>query len=159
MLEEIRRPIRIDDWNRMVDEFNKLTKRVKELEERIPEPKKEWETLVYDKFLVNFDEFFREPGAYIWGTQVQMNIEDKQTYQYLKNIYVFDKDMMKDIEKLLSENKCINVTVNINEKEISTKKVAIKWNVDKVDVEKEPEEVKPKRKQGRPKKKRWWFWL
>jgi hypothetical protein len=105
MLEEIRRPIRIDDWNRMVDEFNKLTKRVKELEDRIPEPEKEWVDLTYDKFLVNFDEFFREPGDYIWGTQVQMNIEDKQTYQYLKNIYVFDKDMIKDIEKLLSENK------------------------------------------------------
>ena len=154
MLEEIRRPIRIDDWNRMVDEFNKLTKRVKELEDRIPEPEKEWVDLTYDKFLVNIDEFFREPGAYIWGTQVQMNIEDKQTYQYLKNIYVFDKDMIKDIEKLLSENKWINVTVNINEKEISTKKVAIKWNVDKVD-----DEPKPKKKQWRPKKKKWWFGL
>lgn len=154
MLEEIRRPIRIDDWNRMVDEFNKLTKRVKALEDKIPEPEKECVDLTYDKFLVNFDEFFREPGAYIWGTQVQMNIEDRQTYQYLKNIYIFDKDMIKDIEKLLSENKCINVTVNINEKEISTKKVAIKWNVDKVD-----DEPKPKRKQWRPKKKRWWFGL
>lgn len=154
MLEEIRRPIRIDDWNRMVDEFNKLTKRVKELEERIPEPEKEWVDLTYDKFLVNFDEFFREPGDYEFGEQIQMNIEDKQTYQYLKNIYVFDKDMMKDIEKLLSENKCINVTVNINEKEISTKKVAIKWNVDKVD-----DEPKPKKKQWRPKKKKWWFGL
>ena len=50
--------------------------------------------------------------------------------------------MIKDIEKLLSENKCINVTVNINEKEISTKKVAIKKNVDKVD-----DEPKPKKKQ------------
>ena len=151
MLEEIRRPIRIDDWNRMVDEFNRLTKRVKALEDRIPEPEKEWVDLTYDKFLVNFDEFFREPGAYMWGTQVQMNIEDKQTYQYLKNIYVFDKDMIKDIEKLLSENKCINVIVNINEKEITQKKVAIKKNVDKVD-----DEPKPKKK-WRPKKKRWWF--
>ena len=154
MLEEIRRPIRIDDWNRMVDEFNRLTKRVKALEDKIPEPEKEWVDLTYDKFLVNFDEFFREPGDYGFGTQVQMNIEDKQTYQYLKNIYVFDKDMIKDIEKLLSENKWINITVNINEKEISKKKVAIKWNVDKVD-----DEPKPKRKQWRPKKKKWWFGL
>ena len=147
MLEEIRRPIRIDDWNRMVDEFNRLTKRVKALEDKIPEPEKEWVDLTYDKFLVNFDEFFREPGDYEFGTQIQMNIEDKQTYQYLKNIYVFDKDMIKDIEKLLSENKWINVTVNINEKEISKKKVAIKKNVAKVD-----DEPKPKKK-----KKKGWF--
>ena len=105
MLEEIRRPIRIDDWNRMVDEFSRLEKRVKALEDKIPEPEKEWVNKTYDKFLVKFDEFFKEPGDYVFDSAVNIVIEDKQTYQYLQSIYVFDKQMIKDIEQVLSENK------------------------------------------------------
>jgi hypothetical protein len=59
--------------------------------------------------------------------------------------------MMKDIEQVLSENKWIVLTVNIKEKEITQKKVAIKKNVDKV-----KKEEKPKREY---KKKKWWFGL
>lgn len=151
MLEEIRRPIRIDDWNRMVDEFSRLEKRVKALEDKIPEPEKEWVNNTYDKFLVEFDEFFKEPGDYAFDSAINIVIEDKQTYQYLQSIYVFDKQMMKDIEQVLSENKWIVLTVNIKEKEITQKKVAIKKNVDKV-----KKEDKPKREY---KKKKWWFGL
>lgn len=151
MLEEIRRPIRIDDWNRMVDEFSRLEKRVKALEDKIPEPEKEWVNKTYDKFLVKFDEFFKEPGDYVFDSAVNIVIEDKQTYQYLQSIYVFDKQMIKDIEQVLSENKWIVLTVNIKEKEITQKKVAIKKNVDKV-----KKEEKPKREY---KKKKWWFGL
>ena len=151
MLEEIRRPIRIDDWNRMVDEFSRLEKRVKALEDKIPEPEKEWVELTYDKFLVKFDEFFKEPGDYeYWSTYI-INIEDKQVFWYYKNIYVFDKQMVKDIDNLLSENKCVKAIVNIKEKEMTQKKVAIKKNVDKV-----KKDEKPKREY---KKKKWWFGL
>jgi hypothetical protein len=60
MLEEIRRPIRIDDWNQMVIQFNKLEKRVVELEEKLKEqePPKVTEELVYDRFFESPDEFF-----------------------------------------------------------------------------------------------------
>ncbi|WP_173431924.1 hypothetical protein [Sharpea azabuensis] len=60
MLEEIRRPIRIDDWNQMVIQFNKLEKRVIELEEKLKEqePPKVTEELVYDRFFESPDEFF-----------------------------------------------------------------------------------------------------
>lgn len=151
MLEEIRRPIRIDDWNRMVDEFSRLEKRVKALEDKIPEPEKEWVNKTYDKFLVKFDEFFKEPGDYVFDSVVNIVIEDKQTYQYLQSIYVFDKQMMKDIEQALSEDKWIVLTVNIKEKEITQKKVAIKKDVVKVNKEEKP------KKQSR--KKKWWFGL
>ena len=145
MLEEIRRPIRIDDWNQMVIQFNKLEKRVIELEEKLKEqePPKVTEELVYDRFFESPDEFF------VWN-----DIICKEDYQLLSNLYAFDKEMKKDIDKMLSENKNIHLIVNIDEKEISTKKVAIKWNVDKVD-----DEPKPKKKQWRPKKKKWWFGL
>lgn len=151
MLEEIRRPIRIDDWNRMVDEFSRLEKRVRALEDKIPEPEKEWVNKTYDKFLVKFDEFFKEPGDYVFDSVVNIVIEDKQTYQYLQSIYVFDKQMMKDIEQALSEDKWIVLTVNIKEKEITQKKVAIKKDVVKVNKEEKP------KKQSR--KKKWWFGL
>lgn len=151
MLEEIRRPIRIDDWNRMVDEFSRLEKRVKALEDKIPEPEKEWVNKTYDKFLVKFDEFFKEPGDYVFDSVVNIVIEDKQTYQYLQSIYVFDKQMMKDIERALNEDKWIVLTVNIKEKEITQKKVAIKKDVVKVNKEEKP------KKQSR--KKKWWFGL
>lgn len=151
MLEEIRRPIRIDDWNRMVDEFSRLEKRVRALEDKIPEPEKEWVNKTYDKFLVKFDEFFKEPGDYVFDSVVNIVIEDKQTYQYLQSIYVFDKQMMKDIEQTLSEDKWIVLTVNIKEKEITQKKVAIKKDVVKVNKEEKP------KKQSR--KKKWWFSL
>ena len=151
MLEEIRRPIRIDDWNRMVDEFSRLEKRVKALEDKIPEPEKEWVNKTYDKFLVKFDEFFKEPGDYVFDSVVNIVIEDKQTYQYLQSIYVFDKQMMKDIEQTLSEDKWIVLTVNIKEKEITQKKVAIKKDVVKVNKEEKP------KKQSR--KNKWWFGL
>lgn len=151
MLEEIRRPIRIDDWNRMVDEFSRLEKRVRALEDKIPEPEKEWVNKTYDKFLVKFDEFFKEPGDYVFDSVVNIVIEDKQTYQYLQSIYVFDKQMMKDIEQALSEDKWIVLTVNIKEKEITQKKVAIKKDVVKVNKEEKP------KKQSR--KKKWWFSL
>ena len=60
MLEEIRRPIRIDDWNQMVIQFNKPEKRVIELEEKLKEqePPKVTEELVYDRFFESPDEFF-----------------------------------------------------------------------------------------------------
>ena len=60
MLDEIRRPIRIDDWNQMTVQFNKLEKRVAELEEKLKEqePPKVTEELVYDRFFKTPDEFF-----------------------------------------------------------------------------------------------------
>ncbi len=158
MLEEIRRPIRIDDWNQMVIQFNKLEKRVIELEEKLKEqePPKVTEELVYDRFFESPDEFFvwNETVMYTFPFKIEEDIICKEDYQLLSNLYAFDKEMKKDIDKMLSENKNIHLIVNIDEKEISTKKVAIKWNVDKVD-----DEPKPKKKQWRPKKKKWWFGL
>ena len=158
MLEEIRRPIRIDDWNQMVIQFNKLEKRVIELEEKLKEqePPKVTEELVYDRFFESPDEFFvwNETVMYTFPFKIEEDIICKEDYQSLSNLYAFDKEIKKDIEKMLSENKNIHLIVNIDEKEISTKKVAIKWNVDKVD-----DEPKPKKKQWRPKKKKWWFGL
>lgn len=82
MLEEIRRPIRIDDWNRMTDQFNRLEKRVAELEERCPkqEPVKEWVELTYDRFLVSPNEFFREDCDDKFPIKVFETIEDRQTF-------------------------------------------------------------------------------
>lgn len=158
MLEEIRRPIRIDDWNQMAIQFNKLEKRVIELEEKLKEqePPKVTEELVYDRFFESPDEFFLwdETVMYTFPFKIEEDIICKEGYQSLSNLYAFDKEIKKDIEKMLSENKNIHLIVNIDEKEISKKKVAIKWNVDKVD-----DEPKPKKKQWRPKKKRWWFGL
>ena len=158
MLEEIRRPIRIDDWNQMVIQFNKLEKRVTELEEKLKEqePPKVTEELVYDRFFESPDEFFvwDETVMYTFPFKIEEDIICKEDYQSLSNLYAFDKEIKKDIEKMLSENKNIHLIVNIDEKEISKKKVAIKWNVDKVD-----DEPKSKKKQWRPKKKRWWFGL
>ena len=158
MLEEIRRPIRIDDWNQMVIHFNKLEKRVIELEEKLKEqePPKVTEELVYDRFFESPDEFsvWNETVMYTFPFKIEEDIICKEDYQLLSNLYAFDKEMKKDIDKMLSENKNIHLIVNIDEKEISTKKVAIKWNVDKVD-----DEPKPKKKQWRPKKKKWWFGL
>lgn len=158
MLEEIRRPIRIDDWNQMAIQFNKLEKRVIELEEKLKEqePPKVTEELVYDRFFESPDEFFvwDETVMYTFPFKIEEDIICKEGYDLLKNVYAFDKEIKKDIEKMLSENKNIHLIVNIDEKEISKKKVAIKWNVDKVD-----DEPMPKRKQWRPKKKKWWFGL
>lgn len=157
MLEEIRRPIRIDDWNQMVIQFNKLEKRVIELEEKLKEqePPKVTEELVYDRFFESPDEFFvwDETVMYTFPFKIEEDIISKEGYDLLKNVYAFDKEIKKDIEEMLSENKNIHLIVNIDEKEISKKKVAIKWNVDKVD-----DEPKSKKK-WRPKKKRWWFGL
>lgn len=142
----------------MVIQFNKLEKRVAELEEKLKEqePPKVTEELVYDRFFESPDEFFvwDETVMYTFPFKIEEDIICKEDYQSLNNLYAFDKEIKKDIEKMLSENKNIHLIVNIDEKEISTKKVAIKWNVDKVD-----DEPKPKRKQWRPKKKRWWFGL
>lgn len=160
MLNELRRPIRIDDWNQMIIQFNRLEKLVNEVISEIEamKPPRPVVELVYNKFLFKPDDFFREEGCmYQFPFTITEDIEDRQQYQLLKNFYVFDKDMMQDIEKELSENKIVHLIVNINEKEKSTKKVAIKGNVDNLEIEPELKEDKPKRKQGRPKKKRWWF--
>ena len=142
----------------MVIQFNKLEKRVTELEEKLKEqePPKVTEELVYDRFFESPDEFFvwDETVMYTFPFKIEEDIICKEDYQSLSNLYAFDKEIKKDIEKMLSENKNIHLIVNIDEKEISKKKVAIKWNVDKVD-----DEPKSKKKQWRPKKKRWWFGL
>ena len=142
----------------MVIQFNKLEKRVTELEEKLKEqePPKVTEELVYDRFFESPDEFFVWDGTvmYTFPFKIEEDIICKEDYQSLSNLYAFDKEIKKDIEKMLSENKNIHLIVNIDEKEISKKKVAIKWNVDKVD-----DEPKSKKKQWRPKKKRWWFGL
>lgn len=152
MLDEIRRPIRIDDWNQMTVQFNKLEKRVAELEKKLKEqePPKVTEELVYDRFFKTPDEFFvwDETVMYTFPFKIEEDIICQEGYELLKNVYVFDKEMEKDIEKMLSENKNIHLIVNINEQEDSTKKVAIKKNSVKVDGE-----TKPKKKY----KKRWWF--
>ena len=158
MLDEIRRPIRIDDWNQMTVQFNKLEKRVAELEEKLKEqePPKVTEELVYDRFFKTPDEFFvwDETVMYTFPFKIEEDIICREGYDLLKNVYVFDKEIKKDIEQMLSENKNIHLIVNIDEKEDSTKKVAIKKNSIKVD-----DEPKPERKQWRPKKKKWWFGL
>lgn len=141
----------------MVIQFNKLEKRVAELEEKLKEqePPKVTEELVYDRFFESPDEFFVWDATvmYTFPFKIEEDIISKEGYDLLKNVYAFDKEIKKDIEEMLSENKNIHLIVNIDEKEISKKKVAIKWNVDKVDNE-------PKsKKKWRPKKKRWWFGL
>lgn len=152
MLDEIRRPIRIDDWNQMTVQFNKLEKRVAELEKKLKEqePPKVTEELVYNRFFKTPDEFFvwDETVMYAFPFKIEEDIICQEGYELLKNVYAFDKEMEKDIEKMLSENKNIHLIVNINEQEDSTKKVAIKKNSVKVDGE-----TKPKKKY----KKRWWF--
>lgn len=152
MLEEIRRPMRIDDWNQMTIQFNKLEKRVAELERKLKEqePPKVIEELVYDRFFKTPDEFFvwDEEVMYTFPFKIEEDIISKEWYELLKNVYVFDKDMKKGIEKMLSENKNIHFIVNIDEQEDSTKKVEIKKNSVKVDGE-----TKPKKKY----KKKWWF--
>ncbi len=142
----------------MVIQFNKLEKRVAELEEKLKEqePPKVTEELVYDRFFESPDEFFvwDETVMYNFPFKIEEDIISKEEYDLLKNVYAFDKEIKKDIEEILSENKNIHLIVNIDEKEISKKKVAIKWNVDKVD-----DKPTPKKKQWRPKKKKWWFGL
>ena len=78
---------------------------------------------------------------YTFPFKIEEDIICQEGYELLKNVYVFDKEMKKDIEKMLSENKNIHLIVNINEQENSTKKVAIKKNSVKVDGE-----TKPKKK-------------
>ncbi|WP_173431923.1 hypothetical protein [Sharpea azabuensis] len=63
---------------------------------------------------------------YTFPFKIEEDIICKEDYQLLSNLYAFDKEMKKDIDKMLSENKNIHLIVNIDEKEISTKKVAIK---------------------------------
>ena len=154
MLDEIRRPMRIDDWNQMTVQFNKLEKRVAELEKKLKEqePPKVTEELVYDRFFKTPDEFFvwDETVMYTFPFKIEEDIICQEGYELLKNVYIFDEEMKKDIEKMLSENKNIHFIVNIDEQEDSTKKVAIKKNSVKVDGE-----TKPKKKY----KKKWWFGL
>lgn len=90
---------------------------------------------------------------YTFPFQITEEIEDRQDFWLLKNVYIFDKEMLYDIDKYLTEGKCIRLIVNINELEINQKKVEIKENTVKVE-----DEPKPKKK-WRPKKKKGWFGL
>ena len=125
MLEEIRRPIRIDDWNQMVIQFNKLEKRVIELEEKLKEqePPKVTEELVYDRFFESPDEFFvwDETVMYNFPFKIEEDIISKEWYDLLKNVYAFDKEIKKLRTRLQKVGRNIKTINKSNESIVSVK--------------------------------------